>query len=194
MSSSGDPTSMRHELSRDGFDFILSKEGDGSRLYWPGGLSGVTIGHGYDLKDRWRGDVESELRRAGINPIDAAVIAEGAGLRGSAADEFARKHTAIAIGRQEQARLLEMELRKYVDEVNHLVRVPLTQRQFDALVSFAYNEGISNLRGSRLLRDVNDGNFAGAAKEFEHWTIVGRRSSRGLAIRRGEESRAFGSW
>jgi GH24 family phage-related lysozyme (muramidase) len=42
--------------------------------------------------------------------------------------------------------------------VNNLVSVQLTQEQFDALVSFTFNEGGNNLRISNLLRDINSGN------------------------------------
>jgi lysozyme len=42
--------------------------------------------------------------------------------------------------------------------VNNLVNVQLTQEQFDALVSFTFNEGANNLRISNLLRDINSGN------------------------------------
>ena len=93
--SDREPKSLRHDLSRDGFDFILSKEGDGPKLYFPGGDSGVTIGHGYDLKKRTRSEVESDLRQAGVGSADAATIAQGVGLKGSRADEFARNHKSI---------------------------------------------------------------------------------------------------
>lgn len=191
MASDQEPKSTRHFLSRNGIDFILRKEGDGSKLYIPGGNSGMTIGHGYDLKDRRRGDVETDLRRAGVDAADATIIAQGAGLSGFAARDFIRKNASISISSQTQARLLEMTIQSYVDDVNHLVRVPLTQRQFDALVSFAYNEGSGRFRHSTLLRHINDGDFKQAAEDFQDWTIMNGKPVRGLIIRRGEESQAF---
>lgn len=53
--------------------------------------------------------------------------------------------------------------------VNATARVPLTQNQFDALVSFAFNLGVGALDTSSLLRFVQAGNFVAAAAEFEKW-------------------------
>jgi GH24 family phage-related lysozyme (muramidase) len=49
------------------------------------------------------------------------------------------------------------------------VRVPLSQAQFDALVSFAFNLGGGALISSRLIRLINNVDFAGAAAEFVRW-------------------------
>jgi GH24 family phage-related lysozyme (muramidase) len=59
----------------------------------------------------------------------------------------------------------------FEDEVNRLVTVPLTQWEFDALVSFTYNVGASALAGSTLLRKLNDGDKAGACEQFMEWDI-----------------------
>jgi GH24 family phage-related lysozyme (muramidase) len=71
----------------------------------------------------------------------------------------------------------------YGAAVNRLVKVPLTQDQFDALVSFVFNIGIGDrTRGftsSTVLRKLNQGDYAGAADAFMMWNkppeIVGRR-------------------
>lgn len=52
--------------------------------------------------------------------------------------------------------------------VEALARVPLTDNQFDALVSFQFNTGA--LRGSTLLKKLNAKDYAGAAAQFERWT------------------------
>jgi hypothetical protein len=49
------------------------------------------------------------------------------------------------------------------------VDVPLTQNQFDALVCFAYNAGLSALEHSTLLKLVNSGMFREAAWQFGRW-------------------------
>ena len=87
-------------------------------------------------------------------------------------------------------------LRTQVDEtygkaVNHYVQVPLTQNQFDALVSFTYNLGVGALRGSTLLRKLNTGDYKSAAKEFHKWTHAGGKVNRGLIARRNKESDFF---
>ncbi len=57
--------------------------------------------------------------------------------------------------------------------INHVVTVPLTQDQFDALVSFTHNEGLGALPSSTLLRKLNAGDYNGAAGEFLKWHIAG---------------------
>lgn len=55
------------------------------------------------------------------------------------------------------------------DAVNELVRVPLTQGQFDALASFAFNVGRTNFAKVRVLALVNAGEMASAAARFESY-------------------------
>jgi lysozyme len=72
--------------------------------------------------------------------------------------------------------------------VRRLVHVPLTDYQFDALVSFTYNCGEGNLAKSTLLKRVNAGDHAGAAKEFHKWNKGGGKVLPGLTRRRASES------
>lgn len=72
-----------------------------------------------------------------------------------------------------------------------LVKVHLSQNQFDALVSLAYNIGLSNFRNSTLLRLLNKGDYAGASKQFERWNRGGGKVLGGLVRRRGRERAIF---
>jgi lysozyme len=72
--------------------------------------------------------------------------------------------------------------------VRRLVKVPLTAHQYDALVSFAYNCGEGNLAKSTLLKCVNRGDHAAAAKEFHRWNKGGGKVLAGLTRRRASES------
>lgn len=53
--------------------------------------------------------------------------------------------------------------------VARLVRVPLTQGQFDALVDFCFNMGGGRLAASTLLRDLNAGQYDAAALQLLSW-------------------------
>ncbi len=69
--------------------------------------------------------------------------------------------------------------------------VPLTQNQFDALVSFAYNLGGPALWASTLLKMVNSGDMAGAAGQFGRWNKSKGMVLAGLTRRRAAEARLF---
>lgn len=63
----------------------------------------------------------------------------------------------------------DLDVVRFEEAVKELVKVPLTQGQFDALVSFTFNLGKGALQGSTLLRLLNKGDYAGAAAQFTRW-------------------------
>lgn len=76
-------------------------------------------------------------------------------------------------------------------DVLNLVKVPLKQNQFDALVSFAYNVGIGAFGDSTLLKLLNAGDIDNASKQFERWNKAGGKVSNGLIRRRKAEKALF---
>jgi len=86
-------------------------------------------------------------------------------------------------------------------DVNSLVKVPMTQGQFDALVSFAYNCGsdidsdtkAEGLGDSTLLRLFNEGHADLAARQFALWISKGTAAEVGLRRRRKAEELLFQS-
>ena len=88
-------------------------------------------------------------------------------------------------------RLLEQDLLMFEQGVSKLVKVPITHNMFSALVSFAFNLGLGNLKSSTLLKKVNAGDFDGAAKEFGKWVSAGGKKLPGLVKRRDEEALLF---
>jgi GH24 family phage-related lysozyme (muramidase) len=75
--------------------------------------------------------------------------------------------------------------------VRRLVQVPITQNQFDALVSFTFNLGAGALQKSTLLKKLNAGDYKGAAKEFKKWNRADGKVEKGLVKRRKQETKMF---
>lgn len=101
------------------------------------------------------------------------------------------KLTDEPITEQRATELLQYVLTRYEDAVNRYVQVPMTQNQFDALVSFAYNVGNENLRKSTLLKLLNRGQPALAAQQFTRWNRAGGKVLKGLVRRRAAEMALF---
>jgi lysozyme len=93
----------------------------------------------------------------------------------------------ISIERAEQ--LLAEDLGVAARAVEKALRVPVTQGQFDALCSFAFNcRGWSK---STLLKLVNAGDSAAASREFPKWVHAGGTVLKGLVKRRAAEQQLF---
>lgn len=97
----------------------------------------------------------------------------------------------MTIKQETAERLLKTGLVSYESDVSRLVKVVLTQGQFDALVSFTYNLGPRSLSTSTLLRKLNAGDYAGAADEFLRWNKAGGKVLNGLTRRREAERALF---
>ena len=75
--------------------------------------------------------------------------------------------------------------------VNQMVAVSITQGEFDALCSFAFNLGIGNLKNSTLLKKLNSGDIQGAADQFLVWNKAAGKVMAGLTRRREAERALF---
>ena len=81
---------------------------------------------------------------------------------------------------------------KVVPELNQALKVKVTQAQFDALCSFAYNCGMANLRSSTLMALLNKGEDPKlVAAQFGRWNKAGGKVLVGLTRRRAAESQLF---
>ena len=87
--------------------------------------------------------------------------------------------------------LLRHDLDKFEDGVTRLVKVPINQNHFDALVSFSFNVGLGALGSSTLLKLLNAKNYVAAAKEFARWNKAGGEVLSGLTRRRAAEAALF---
>ena len=77
------------------------------------------------------------------------------------------------------------------EQVAALVTVPLTQGQFDACSDFLFNLGAGRFGGSTLLRLLNQGNYQGAANQFQYWIYDAGKVEQGLVTRRAAERVLF---
>lgn len=98
--------------------------------------------------------------------------------------------TGQTISSERAEQLLRADVAPVERCLNECVTAPLTQDQFDALVSFVYNVGGGAFRTSTLLRRLN-ARDPGAADEFGRWTRAGARVLPGLEARRAAERDLF---
>lgn len=116
--------------------------------------------------------------------------ANGKFLRGEAGrkEAYQRYHT---ISLEEAEDLLQKDLWVAGAQVERLVKVPLSDGEYGALVSFTMNLGEGNLAASTLLKKLNAGDRAGASGEFKRWNKSGGKVLAGLVKRRAAERVLF---
>jgi lysozyme len=86
---------------------------------------------------------------------------------------------------------LKHELKEFEGYINDLVTCPLSQNQFDALVSWVYNLGPANLKASTLLKRLNAGDYADVPNQLKRWNKAGGKVLEGLIRRREAEALLF---
>ena len=89
-----------------------------------------------------------------------------------------------------EAFLIE-DLEEFEGYVTEMVEVPLSQSQFDALVSWTFNLGPGNLERSTLLAKLNQGEYTDVPFEIKRWTRAGGVILPGLVKRRDAEAALF---
>lgn len=85
-------------------------------------------------------------------------------------------------------RLLEEDTGWAEAAVEVMVRVPLSQEQFDCLVLFCFNVGANAFRQSTLVKKLNQGLYEDIPHELSRWCHAGGRVVQGLVIRRAREA------
>ena len=87
--------------------------------------------------------------------------------------------------------LLLEDVEVFEESINKLVEVPLEQNQFDALVSWTFNLGSTNLKNSTLLKVLNDKDYDGVPAQIKRWNKAGGKVLQGLIRRREAEALLF---
>jgi lysozyme len=82
---------------------------------------------------------------------------------------------------------LRNDIRKAEDAIRRHVRVPLSQPEYDAYVSFIFNVGETNFRNSTLLRYLNQGQRSNACNQLPRWVFANKKVMPGLVKRRNAE-------
>lgn len=117
------------------------------------------------------------------------VLTIGYGHTTAAGPPVVKKGMVISIAECDE--ILARDLAKVERDVNRLVKVPLTQAQFDTLVSFQFNTG--KLGSSTLLKKLNAGDYAAVPAELMKWNKGGGKVMKGLTRRRKAEGEQWGT-
>lgn len=97
----------------------------------------------------------------------------------------------LAITEPEADKLLASDIQTFSDGVRRLVTTQVTDNQFAAMVSLAFNIGLGAFGKSTLLRAVNSNDFVAAANEFKRWIYADGKIFQGLVARRAAEKTLF---
>jgi hypothetical protein len=196
MTANQTTATKRHALglymSNAGLAFIFRHEaqaGVSNHLHWPGGSSGVTLGPGYDMRERSRHAIVRDMLAIGLAKSIAEKIAGGSKLVGSNAEDFADDNEdLVSLTNSQETALLKLIVPHYEAIVRRNVHVHLAQHEFDALVSFAYNPGGQFPVVSHA---INNGKAPHAMKIIRNCVFTGGKVSSGLLHRRNDEIQLF---
>lgn len=139
---------------------------------------------GYKLIQEFEGFKLSAYRDSvGIPTIGYGNITYADGKKVKMGDKITKEQADV---------LFKLYADKFASEVSKVIVATITQNQFNALVSFAYNVGITNLKKSTLLKKVNL-NPSDETIEFEFlkWVNAGGKRLQGLVNRRVSESKIY---
>jgi lysozyme len=97
----------------------------------------------------------------------------------------------LEISLDEAHEILRRDVAQFEHGVSTAVKVPLSDPQFSALVSFAYNVGLGAFRKSSVLAAVNARDFSAVPRRLNLWNKAGGRVLAGLVRRRAAEGALF---
>jgi lysozyme len=137
---------------------------------------------GIDLIQQWEGCFLTAYHGAADRP---GLLTIGYGHTDAAGPP--RVTAGMTITKDEAVSILRNDLSGCEGSVERLVKVPLNDNQFAALVSFVFNVGEANFSKSSLLRKLNAGDYASVPSEMMKWTMANGKRVQGLANRRAAE-------
>lgn len=164
----------------------IGHQGQSLVPHFPGGLSGVTIGPGYDMGSRTPAEIYEDLTKAGVPPQTAQLFMDAAYKTGDEAQEWVNEHrNELYITEEQQQALFDDVL---VDEYEQRVRSQLahfadesgtvthdmiswehlSEKQKHILFDFAYNPGLSKF--PTLTEAVLREDWETVAQSFERYS------------------------
>lgn len=96
--------------------------------------------------------------------------------------------TNVTITQSAAEELLKQDMENAANSVRRIIKVPLNENQFGALVSFVFNLGATNFQNSTLAKLINQEEHLKVPSELIKWVHVGGKPLRGLVRRRLEEA------
>jgi lysozyme len=97
------------------------------------------------------------------------------------------------ITEERASEMLAQDAQQSVHAIERLVKVTLTQGQFDALADFCFNLGAGRLASSTLLKTLNGGRYAAAREQLLRWDLAAGEVNSGLKARREAEFQLWGA-
>lgn len=82
---------------------------------------------------------------------------------------------------------LAKDLSSHDKQMMNIIRVPITDYQHAAFLSFTYNAGVGNFKNSTMLRKLNSRDYKGACQELTNWVFAQGKKLKGLVNRREQE-------
>lgn len=107
---------------------------------------------------------------------------------GHTSDMFMKVRRGMEITQEQADAALEWDLEEAAVTVRSHIKVPLTENQFGALVSFVFNVGGGNFGKSTLLKKLNAGNYSAVPGELAKWVFNDGKRMAGLVNRRAAEA------
>lgn len=164
--------------SENGLEFIARWEGIVLHPYMDiAGLWTIGVGHLIKTTDSFNTITNSQVRDLMTSKDKSHPVA------------------GIYITRQEALTILSKDIEEVERALRAAIKVPLNQKQFDAMISFGFNCGASVFRTSGACKALNDGDYASVPAKLLDWSKVRiggvLQTSKGLYNRRVAEGNLF---
>lgn len=139
---------------------------------------------GYDTQAKIENAVSKEKKQLSVS-FNALVNANALDI----SEKLVREGDTCS---EEQAhKWLIEDIQSHMNQLSHYINVPVTENEFIALTSWAFNVGVTAVSRSALLHKLNAGDTEAAATEFLDFCYAGGKRVKGLVNRRKAEYELF---